>query len=88
MSKKDLRTRINSLISSDGPNMLRVFIDGTPDLKWILTSTLTTEQINERIKTETQPPRLYKELPVRSDGLTVIVASEEAAEQIIEILSP
>lgn len=87
MSKKDLRTRINSLISSDGPNMLRVFIDGTPDLKWILTSTLTTEQINEQIKTETQPPRLYKELPVRSDGLTVIVASEEAAEQIIEILS-
>jgi len=67
--------------------MLRVFISGSPDLKWILTSKLTVEQINERIKAETKPPRLYKELPVRSDGLTVIVTSEEAAEQIIEILS-
>jgi hypothetical protein len=67
--------------------MLRVFISGSPDLKWILASNLTAGEINERIKAETHPPRLYKELPVRSDGLTVIVASEEAAEQIIEILS-
>lgn len=85
--KQQLIDQVNSLLSSDQPHMLRVFISGAPDLKWILTSTLTPKEINERIRAETKPDRLYKEVPVMSEDLTVIAASEQCAETLIKIFA-
>jgi hypothetical protein len=85
MRKQLLRNKINELLSTDTTHTLKVFIDNT-DLKWVLTSTLSPEEIGKRIKSETKEPRLYREVPIRGSDLTVTVTSERAADSIIEIL--
>lgn len=84
MAKRLLLDKIHRLLTPEKPHTLKIYIDGTPDLKWILTSKKTPREINEQIRATTVPMRLYKELPHTSD-LTVVAASEAGAETLIEI---
>lgn len=84
MKKRILLDKIHRLLTPESPHKLKIYIDGTPDLKWILTSKKTPQEINEQIRATTVPLRLYKEFPYPED-LVVVAASEAGAETLIEV---
>ncbi|MDX9930929.1 MAG: hypothetical protein RBS37_13875 [Bacteroidales bacterium] len=86
MRKQLLRNKINELLSTGTPHTLNVFIDDS-DLKWVLTSTLSPDEISKKIKSDFKEPRLYREVPIKGNDLTVTVTSEQAAEEIIPLLT-
>lgn len=83
MASKEKINELRQLI--ERVPVLRVYINQTPDLGWILTSDLTAEEINEKIRAETRPPVLYKEVPC--SGLDhdqeIIVTSNKIADELI-----
>lgn len=86
MTKRLLLHKIDRLLTPEEPHTLKIFISGAPDLKWILTSKLTPEEINRRIKELTVPDRLYKEVPHEID-LTVTAVDEATAEAFLRLVN-
>lgn len=86
MASKEKIEELRQLI--DRVPVLRVYIDQTPDLSWTLKSDLPAEEINERIRSEKLPPRLYKEVPCSGLGndLSIVVTDEDFADEFIEFI--